>query len=88
VREGSTGLRRTIGLGAVTVISGSCVDAAGAVASCAIAPSAIAHSNSPLAPPKWNARFFFLDVIVPILIPSMGDGSIPIFPRRIGRAAR
>ncbi len=39
-------------------------------ASCAIAPSAIAHSNSQLAPPKWNARFF-LNVIVPILIPSM-----------------
>jgi hypothetical protein len=79
VREGTTGLRRTIGLGAVTVISGSFVEAAGAAASWAIAPSAIAHSNSPLAPPKWNARFF-LDVIVPILIPSVFDGSIPIFP--------
>ena len=86
VRDG-TGLRRTIGLGAVTVISGSCVEAGGAAASCANAPSAIAHSNSQLAPPKWNARFF-LDVIVPILIPSMCDGSIPIFPRRIGRVAR
>jgi hypothetical protein len=79
VREGTTALRRTIGLGAVTVISGSGVEADGAAASCAIAPSAIAHSNSQLAPPKWNARFF-LDVIVPILIPSMCDGSIPIFP--------
>jgi hypothetical protein len=44
-------LRRTIGLGAVTVISGSCVEADGAAAFCASAPSAIAHSNSQLAPP-------------------------------------
>jgi hypothetical protein len=81
VREGTTGFRRTIGLGAVTVISGSCVEADGVAAfcACACAPSAIAHSNSQLAPPKWNARFV-LNVIVPILIPSMGDGSIPIFP--------
>ena len=78
------GFRRTIGLGAVTVISGSCVEAGGAAASWAIAPSPIAHSNSQLAPPKWNARFF-LNVIVPILIPSMCDGSISIFPRWIGR---
>jgi hypothetical protein len=48
---------------------------------------AVAHSNSPLAPPKWNARFF-LDVIVPILIPSLRDGSIPIVPCRISRAVR
>jgi hypothetical protein len=78
VREGTTALRRTIGLGAVTVISGSCVDAGGVA--WASAPSAVAHSNNQLAPPKWNARFF-LGVIVPILIPSVCDGSIPIFPR-------
>ena len=30
-REGTTGLRRTIGLGAVTVISGSCVEEGGAL---------------------------------------------------------
>jgi hypothetical protein len=47
----------------------------------------MAHSNSQLAPPKWNARFF-LDFIIPILIPSVVDGSIPIFPRRISRVAR
>jgi len=77
--EGTTALRRTIGLGAVTVISGNCAEAGGVAASWAVAPLPIAHSNSQLAPPKWNARFF-LNVIVPILIPSMCDGSIPIFP--------
>ena len=81
------GFRRTIGLGAVTVISGSCVEAGGDSRVLRHRLMAIAHSNSQLAPPKWNARFF-LNVIVPILIPSMCDGSIPIFPRRIGRVAR
>jgi hypothetical protein len=85
VREGTTGFRRTIGLGAVTVISGSGVEAAGAF--CAAAPSAIAHSNSPLARPKWNARFV-LNVIVPILIPSMVTDRFRFSLRSIGRVAR
>src|SRR5947209_14645778 len=47
--------RRTIGLGAVTVTSGSCVEE-GAGAFWATAPLPIAHSASQLAPPMWNAR--------------------------------
>ena len=76
--EGTTVLRRTIGLGAVTVISGSCVEESGDAASWAIAWLLTAHSNSQLAPPKWNVRFF-LNVIVRILIPSICNGSILIF---------
>ncbi|MGY4546328.1 hypothetical protein ACVMDO_001757 [Bradyrhizobium sp. USDA 4513] len=44
---------RWIGLGAVTVMSGSCVGV-----SWASAPLLIAPSNSQLALPMWNARFF------------------------------
>jgi hypothetical protein len=55
VREG-TSFRLTIGLGEVTVISGSCVAEDGEAASSAIAPLLIVHSSSQLAPPRWNAR--------------------------------
>ena len=51
--------RRTIGLGAVTVTSGSCVEEDGAGAFCATAPLPIAHSASQLAPPIWNARLLW-----------------------------
>ncbi len=51
----------------------------GAAASWAIARLPIAHSNSQLAPPKWNARFF-LNVIVPILIPSMATDRFRFSP--------
>jgi hypothetical protein len=57
--------RLTIGLGEVTVISGSCVDG-GAAASCDIALLPIPHSNSQLAPPVLRTRLA-IDVIVPIL---------------------
>ena len=78
VRDG-TSFRRTIGLGAVTVISGSCVEDEGVAASSAIALLPIAHSMSQLAPPRWTARLL-LNFIVPILIPSNCDGPISIYP--------
>jgi hypothetical protein len=57
--------RLTIGLGEVTVISGSCVDG-GAAASCDIALLPIPHSNSQLALLIPKARLA-ADIIVPIL---------------------
>src|SRR4029077_20594906 len=86
VRDGTVRCR-TIGLGAVTVISGSCVAEDGAAASSATAGLPIAQSNSQLARLIWRARFF-LNVIVPILIPSMGDGSISFCPVWIGQVWR
>ena len=87
VRDGTTALRRTIGLGAVTVISGSCVAADGAgrvlrhraVGRSRIAIASLLHRSGTLVS-SWI-------VIVRILIPSMCDGSISIFPRRSPRGA-
>jgi hypothetical protein len=62
-RDGTT-FRLTIGLGEVTVISGSGVD--GAAASCDIALLPIPHSTSQLALLIPKARLA-ADVIVPIL---------------------
>ena len=56
VREGAS-FRLTIGLGAVTVISGSCCVADGAAASCDIALPFIPNSSKQLAPLMWRARF-------------------------------
>ena len=58
---GMANVAAKIGLGAVTVISGSCVE--GFAASWAVAPLPIAHSNSQLAPPRWNAHLV-VNVIV------------------------
>jgi hypothetical protein len=57
--------RLTIGLGAVTVISGSCVGG-GAAVSCDIALPPNPHSNSQLALPVLRTRLA-IDVIVPFL---------------------
>jgi hypothetical protein len=65
VRDGIT-FRLTIGLGEVTVISGSGVDDGGGAASCDIALLPNPHSTSQLAPPILRARRA-IDVIVPIL---------------------
>ena len=80
VRAGTTTRRRTIGLGAVTVISGSCVEEGGVAASWAIAPPAAAHSSSQLAPPRWKARLFW-NLIVPVLMPSTERWPDFDFPR-------
>jgi len=55
VRDGTT-FRLTIGLGEVTVISGSCVEDGGGAASCGIALLPIPHSSSQLALLMWKAR--------------------------------
>src|ERR1700681_556912 len=55
VRDGTT-FRLTIGLGEVTVISGSCVEDGGGAASCDIALPPIPHSSSQLALLMWKAR--------------------------------
>jgi hypothetical protein len=87
-------LRLTIGLGAVTVISGSWA-AGGGAASCDIALLLMPQSTSQLAPPMWKARLTknaMNQILIKKLrlvrrrqrirkrLPSMCDGPISIYP--------
>jgi hypothetical protein len=84
-----TGFRRTIGLGAVTVISGKAVAAplAGACASCAeAAPNA--HNNSDAEPEARSLRFNDNDIVLilpkpnPLTSPTNQDCDFPVDVRR------